>query len=90
MRFTLLASFCFDHRLAMLTIAATLALVGCDDSSTSPADALVGSWVLTDVTRYDSSGQVYEGDYDPYHDSTGQVIFGCKAAQEQSNPVGVQ
>jgi len=81
-----------DHRkilfnlIPMLTVAAMFALVGCDDSSTDPADVLVGSWVLTNVTHYDSSGTIYEPGYDlsidstgrqnwdPYRDSTGQII----------------
>ncbi len=45
--------------MAMLTVAAMFALVGCDKSSTdpdNPADALVGSWQLTSwVVYYGSS-----------------------------------
>ena len=70
----------------MLTVAAMFALIACDDSSTDPEDALVGTWVLTNVTYYDSSGTIYEPGYDlsidstgrqnwdPFRDSTGQVI----------------
>ncbi len=81
-----------DHRkilfnlIPMLTVAAMFALIACDDSSTDPEDALVGTWVLTNVTHYDSSGTIYEPGYDlsldstgrvnwdPYRDSTGQII----------------
>ena len=70
----------------MLTVAAMFALIACDDSSTDPEDVLVGTWVLTNVTHYDSSGTIYERGYDlsidstgrvnwdPYRDSTGQII----------------
>ena len=70
----------------MLTVAAMFTLIACDDSSTDPEDALVGTWVLTNVTHYDSSGTIYEPGYDlsidstgrqnwdPYRDSTGQII----------------